>query len=438
MKKFIPKLLLAAASLSVLVSCGSNREDVLKVYNWSNYIGEGVIDDFKVWYQEQTGKQIDVIYQTFDINETMLAKIEKGHEDFDVVCPSDYIIERMLGSDMLLPLDFSAIPDSINYIVNNRSPFMTEMFKKICDTKDANAYSVPFMWGTTGILYNTAEVTAEEASTWDVLRNSKFAGRIFIKDAPRDVYGPVLIHLMKDEIAAGKVDMDFLMRDPSDSNIALVEDFLKEAKSLVAGWEADFGKEQMTQQRGVISLNWSGDAMWAIEEGESVGITLDYIVPEEGSNVWFDGWVIPKYAQNVSAATLFIDFMCRPDIAIRNMEETGYVSANGDYSVIESQIDETLDPVDVSYFFGADAAAVRVNPAMYPDRATIEKCVMMHDWGANSDKLIAMWSRVKGDNASGFTYILIVVAVLVVAASVIISKAGKKARRKKHAPAKRK
>ena len=437
MEKLHSRLFSAVALLCALCSCGADRSEVLKVYNWSNYIGEGVIDDFKQWYAEQTGKRIDVIYQTFDINETMLAKIEKGHEDFDVVCPSDYIIERMLGSDMLLPLDFSAIPDSLNYIVNNRSPFMTQMFRNIRKDTDANLYSVPFMWGTTGILYNTAEVSAEEASTWEIVRNPKFAGRIFIKDAPRDVYGPILIHLKQAQIANGEVDADFLMRDPSPENIALVEDFLKDARDLVAGWEADFGKEQMTRQRGVVSLNWSGDAMWAMEEGASVGIDLAYTVPEEGSNVWFDGWVIPKYAQNVSAATLFIDFMCRPDIAIRNMEETGYVSANGDISVLESQIDESLDPVDVSYFFGPEAAAVRVDPAMYPDRSTIEGCVMMHDWGADTDKLIAMWSRIKGDNASSFTYIIIIVAAVAVAGGLVIGKAGRKSRGRKKAARRR-
>lgn len=427
MKRFTSILLV----LLSLTACKTDRTKVLKVYNWSNYIDETVLPEFEQWYAEKTGEEIKVIYQTFDINETMLAKIEKGHEDYDVVCPSDYIIERMLNSGLLLPLDFDSLPDSLNYIKNNRSPYITEVFKKINPEIDANDYSVAFMWGTTGILYNAAYVTDEEASSWDILVNPKFAGKLFMKDAPRDVYGPVLIHLNKDRIAAGEVTVDELMLDSSDESVAAVEAYMNRVSELVAGWEADFGKEQMTQEKGYVSLNWSGDAVWAMEEAEEVGVDLRYSVPEEGSNIWFDGWVIPKYASNVRAATYFIDFMCRPDIAIRNMDVTGYVSANGDISVLESQIDESLDPIDVSYFFeGADS--VRVDPALYPDIHTIEFCGMMHDWGDETGKLISMWSRVKGDNANAMTIIVIcvlVVAVLVFALRKKLS--GKKSHRKK-------
>ncbi len=422
------RLLVLAALAATMMSCGDNRDGILKVYNWSDYIDESVLGDFETWYQEQTGEQIKVVYQTFDVNETMLSKIEKGHEDYDVVCPSDYIIERMLNTGLLQPLDFASIPDSINYIALNKSPYIQGVFHEINPDIDANDYSVAYMWGTTGIIYNTAKVTAEEAGTWDVIRNPKFAGRVLIKDAPRDVYGPVLIYLRQKELQEGSVSLQELMHDSSDESIAAVEAYLKQVKDGVLGWEADFGKEQMTKERGVISLNWSGDAVWAIEEASEVGVKLDYVVPEEGSTVWFDGWVIPKYAKNIKAATWFIDFMCRPDIAIRNMEETGYVSANGSFEVLESQIDEELDPIDLSYFFGEEASSVRVNPVLYPDKAVIDRCALEHDWGKDTDKLLAMWSRVKGDNASSMTYIVIAVAVLAVAA-VTFANASRKKRR---------
>ncbi len=427
MKKF----LFAAALSALLLSCSSNRDQVLKVYNWSDYIDETALTDFETWYKEQTGEDIKIVYQTFDINETMLSKIEKGHEDYDVVCPSDYIIERMLNEGLLLPLDFESIPDEINYIDANTSPYIREVFREINPDIDANQYAVAYMWGTTGIIYNTEEVPAEEANSWNVIRNPKYAGRILIKDAARDVFSPVLIYLKQDELKAGKVTLQDLMRDSSDESLAAVEDFLKQVKDGVLGWEADFGKDQMTKGRGVISLNWSGDAVWAIEEAAEVGVSLDYIVPEEGSNVWFDGWVIPKYAKNVKAATYFIDYMCRPDIAIRNMDGTGYVSANGAMEVLESQIDEELEPIDLSYFFGPEAAAVRVNPVLYPDKAVIDRCALEHDWGKDTDKLLAMWSRVKGDNASGLTYVIIVLAVLAIVAAILFGNKSKKRRRKK-------
>ena len=428
MKKF---LILAALS-AVLLSCGGNREQILKVYNWSDYIDESVLPEFEAWYKAQTGEDIKVVYQTFDVNETMLSKIEKGHEDYDVVCPSDYIIERMLNEGLLLPLDFASIPDEINYIDANTAPYIRQVFREINPSIDANLYSVAYMWGTSGIIYNTEKVTPEEAGTWDIIRNPKFAGQILIKDAPRDVYGPVLIYLKQEELKSGKVTLQELMSDSSDASLAAVEAYLKQVKDGVLGWEADFGKDQMTKGRGVVSLNWSGDAVWAIEEAAEVGVSLDYIVPEEGSNVWFDGWVIPKYAKNIKAASYFIDFMCRPDIAIRNMDETGYVSANGAIEVLESQIDDECDPIDLSYFFGPEASAVRVNPVLYPDKSVIDRCALEHDWGKDTDKLLAMWSRVKGDNASGMTYVIIGLAVLAIIAAIIFGSKSKKRRRKSH------
>ena len=428
MKKF---LILAALS-AVLLSCSSNRDQILKVYNWSDYIDETDLPEFEAWYKAQTGEDIKVVYQTFDVNETMLSKIEKGHEDYDVVCPSDYIIERMLNEGLLMPLDFASIPGEINYISLNKSPYIQQVFRDINPNIDANDYSVAYMWGTTGIIYNTEKVLPEEAATWDIIRNPKYAGQILIKDAPRDVYGPVLIYLKQKELQEGTVTLQELMQDSSDESIAAVENYLKQVKDGVLGWEADFGKDQMTKGRGVISLNWSGDAVWAIEEAAEVGVSLDYIVPEEGSTVWFDGWVIPKYAKNIKAATYFINYMCRPDIAIRNMDETGYVSANGAFEVLESQIDEECDPIDLSYFFGPEASAVRVDPVLYPDKAVIDRCALEHDWGKDTDKLLAMWSRVKGDNASGMTYVIIILAVLAIIAALIFGKKSKKRRRKSH------
>ena len=213
-----------------------------------------------------------------------------------------------------------------------------------------------------------------------------------------------------------------LMSDSSDESIAAVEAYLKQVKDGVLGWEADFGKDQMTKNRGVVSLNWSGDAVWAIEEAATVGVNLDYVVPEEGSTVWFDGWVIPKYAQNVKAATWFIDFMCRPDIAIRNMEGTGYVAANGAMEVLESQIDDACEPLDLTYFF---------------DASVIARCALEHDWGSDTDKLLAMWSRVKGDNAGTSTYIVVILAAVLLVVFFVSRARSKKSRKHGKAPVKK-
>ena len=431
--KILKSIVAAALALAaVLPSAAKDRKEILKVYNWSNYIAEGVVEDFQAWYKEQTGEEIEVIYMTFDVNEAMLSKIEKGHEDYDVVCPSDYIIERMLNTGLLLPLDFAALAQTgtPNYMEMYTSPYIREMFSKINPEVDANNYSVAFMWGTTGILYNPEFVTREEASTWNCLRNEKFFGKILMKDAPRDVYSPILMYLKQDELRSGAVTIDELMYDASDESLAAVEAFLMECKPGICGFEADLGKEQMTKNRAWLSLNWSGDAMWAIEEAGDVGVTLDYVVPEEGSNVWFDGWVIPRYSKNVKAATYWIDFMCRPDIAIRNMDETGYIAASGAWEVLESVIDEEFDPIDLSYFFGEEAKSVCVNPVQYPDASVIEKCALMHDWGDETERLLSMWQNVKGSSVGASAFIIIGLVIVAAAAYVVFSSKSKKNRRK--------
>ena len=397
--------------LCIAFSAGAaDRAHTLKIYNWADYIDESVLDDFKVWYKEQTGEDVDIIYQLFDINEIMLAKIERGKEDFDVVCPSEYIIERMLRNNMLLPIekDFGKTPNYLQHI----SPYIIDCFNKIDGSgKNANDYAVGYMWGTTGLLYNTRYVTREEASTWSTLLNEKFEKKIFVKDAFRDVYSTQLIYLRQKELSEGLTSLDNLMHDATDESIAVVEAHLKKVKKLVAGWEADFGKEMMTKEKAYINLTWSGDAVWAIEEAAEVDVPLDYVVPKEGSNVWFDGWVIPKYAVNTKAARYFINFMCRPDIAIRNMDEIGYVSVIASPEILEAQSDEELpEAIDASYFFGEGAKKVKLNPVMYPDKAVIERCAMMHDSGARTPKMLEMWARVKGDDVPLWNLMIIVVS----------------------------
>ena len=415
----------------LLVSaCKAERSTVLKVYNWSDYIDETAIDEFESWYEEQTGEKVNVIYQTFDINETMLSKIERGHEDFDVVCPSDYIIERMIQNDLLLPLDrdFGNTP---NYIDANLSPYVRAMFDKLqCGGKNANDYAVGYMWGTTGILYNAKYVTDEEASTWDVIRNPKFADKIFIKDAPRDVYSQIILYLHQKDIEEGRVTADELMNYTCEEDLAAVEGFMKQVKELVAGWEADFGKDQMTQELGWLNLTWSGDAVWAIKEAAEVGVDLRYVCPKEGFTVWFDGWVIPKYAQNVKAAKYWINFMSRPDIVIRNVDVTGYVSASGASEVMEAFVEEDLEPIDVSYFFGPDATAVKLDPVLYPDKETISRSTIEHDWGEHTADLVSMWSGVKG-NTMNFTTIIILAAAALAIIALIIARVRKSSRSSK-------
>lgn len=432
MKKIIPAL----AAVMMTLACTEDRSQILKVYNWADYIDEELIGEFETWYEEQTGEKVTVVYQTFDINETMLSKIELGHEDYDLACPSDYIIERMLSNDLLLPID-KDFGDTPNYI-DNVSPYIVkELFNQIeGNGKNANDYSVGYMWGTTGLLYNREFVSDEDVNTWDVLRRPEYAGKILVKDAFRDVYTSLLISFNMESIERGEKNIQTIGFDASEESIAKVEEYLRSFKDGVAGWEADFGKDQMTKGLAWINLSWSGDAQWAMDEAAEVGVDLNYSIPYSGSTVWFDGWVIPKYARNIKAASYFINFLCMPENAVRNMDAIGYVSAIGGQEVLEAMIDEeSFEPIDVSYFFGEEADSVCVNPVLYPDRKVMERCGMMHDVG--TEDLLKMWSRIKGDSASAWTYILICLVLGGLIAAVIIKYAKKRYRRRRYAKKRR-
>ena len=412
----------------MLLGCSEDRSRILKVYNWADYIDEELLGEFEEWYLEQTGEEVEIIYQTFDINETMLSKIELGHEDYDVVCPSDYIIERMLRNDLLLPIekDFGDTPD----YTRNIAPYILDQFNNIeGNGKNANDYAVGYMWGTVGVIYNPKYVSEEDVKTWDVLRNPAYAGKVLMKDAFRDVYTALLIGLNEEALEQGEKDLKTLTFDTSAESIALVENYLDSFKESVSGWEADFGKEQMTKELAWLNLSWSGDAQWAIDEAAEMGIELKYAIPENGSVVWFDGWVIPKYARNTKAASFFINFMCMQETALRNMDMTGYVSVIGGEEILENiSDDEEYEAVDARYFFGEGADSVHVNPIMYPDGATILKCGIMHDGG--TEELLKMWSRVKGSNESIWTYTLIIL-VFAGLITLVILKYTRKAYRKK-------
>ena len=421
MKKFF----FAVAALvlpCVLVSnaFAADREHTLKVYNWADYIDMNVLNGFPAWYYEQTGEQVEVLYQTFDINESMLTEVEVGHEDYDVICPSEYIIERMLRNQLLQPInkDFGNTPDYTKLV----SPFAVDKFQQMA--ADSNMcvadYTVGYMWGTTGILYNTALVNKEEILSLGGLQNEKFAGKVFMKDAFRDIYSVVVLYAYRDEIARGEVSRDELVANVTDERIQRVEEFLTSMKNNIAGWEVDFGKEEMTKGKAWLNLSWSGDAQWAIDEAAEVGVELEYFVPQEGSNVWFDGWCIPIYAKNTKAASYFINYMCMPENAILNMEEIGYVSVVADSTILAWANDDEVEKTsDLTYFFGEGAEAVHANHVFYPDQTVIERSALMHDCGDKTEDMLAMWSRVKGDNLSaGLVWFIGVVVGLVIGISI--------------------
>ncbi len=426
MKKLFVSLFVAALSLSM--SAFADRQHTLKIYNWADYIDmPNVLDKFPEWYKEQTGEDVQIIYQTFDINESMLTQIEIGKEDYDVICPSEYIIERMLVQGLLQPInkDFGSTPDYTQLV----APFAQEKFQQMAPQGSdirVSDYTVGYMWGTTGWLFNPMHVDEQDLRSWAALVNPKYEGHIFVKDAFRDVYSVLVLYAFREEIERGEVTRDELVAHLTPERIARVEEVLMKAKDNIAGWEVDFGKEEMTKGKAWMNLSWSGDAQWAIDEAAEVGVELKYIIPQEGSNVWFDGWCIPKYAVNTKAASYFINYMCMPQNAILNMEEIGYVSVIASPEILEWANDEEIEETaDLSYFFGEEATEVHANQVFYPDLSIIRRCALMHDCGEQTKEMLAMWNRVKGDNLSWTMIgiiILLLVAILVWAITSALSR----------------
>ncbi len=419
---FLVLALVAVLGFQTSYVTAADREHTLKVYNWQDYIDmDNVLNKFPEWYKEQTGEEVVVSYQTFDINESMLTQIEIGHEDYDVICPSEYIIERMLRNNLLLKIDknFGSTPDYTKLV----APFAIDKFQQMApDTNTiVSDYTVGYMWGTTGILYNAALVDGNDVKSWGCLQNPDFKDRILMKDAFRDVYSVIVLYCYKDEIAAGTETKEDLVANVTPERMQRVEEFLTSMKDNIAGWEVDFGKEEMTKGKTWMDVLWSGDAQWAIEEAAEMGVDLKYIIPEEGSNVWFDGWCIPKYAQNTKAASYFINFMCMPENAILNMEEIGYVSVIADSIIMDwANDDEIEQTADLTYFFGEGAEAVHANQVFYPDKSIIDRCALMHDCDEQTEAMLAMWNRVKGDNLNSTMVIVIIVILLAVIAFAII------------------
>jgi len=402
-RNYLIVLVLLASVISIFNACkesNESRKKVLKIYNWADYIDEGLLTEFPKWYKEQTGEDVKIVYQVFDMPEVMYTKIAMGKEDFDLTCPTQYVIEKMLKNDLLLPIDrnFGKTGSSLGNIspfLRNRMDAFSVLGKKAVD------YMVPYMWGTSGILYNAKNISKEEAQSWACLWDPKNKGKILMKDHYWDVYNMAATVGFYPDIVSGKRTRYDVSNDHTNADIDMVEKQLKALKPNLAGWEADFGKEMMAKGQDWLNYAWSGDAVWAIDEAKKVGVSLDYEVPKEGSNVWFDGWVIPKYARNVKAASYFLNYLCQAKIALRNMNVSGYCSAVATPEIIKAQSDSTLtETVNLNYFFGPGNGKLHINPIQYPDSTVVDRCVLLHDFLDKNDQVLEMWSRVKGNNVN--------------------------------------
>ena len=317
--------------------------ETISVYNWGDYIDAEVIDIFEA----ETG--IRVIYETFETNEDMYAKIAMGGSSYDVIIPSDYMIERMIQEELLQPVNWNNVPN-----VKNIDPRFTH------ESYDPQfQYAVPYTWGTMGLLYNT-ETVLEAPDSWDILLDEEYKMDLFMLNAPRDTMAIALV-------MSGH---DLNSIDPAD--LADAKKLLIDQKPLVLAYVVDEVKDKMIAGEASVALVWSGDATFCMSESDE----LNYVVPKEGSNIFYDAMCIPYNARNVSGAEKFIDFMCRADIAAANYDYVGYAIPNT--AAIE--------------LWGAEE--YNASPVNNPPQETLDKCQVFKYLGDNTKLYDQIWTEI--------------------------------------------
>lgn len=347
MKKLIVLLFVFVMSIGLMTGCGKDNREKVYVYNWGEYIDP----DVKELFEKETG--IKVVYEEFEQNEDMYARIKAGAVQYDVVCPSDYMIQRMIDEDLLAEINFDNIPN-----IQNIDP---AYLKSSQNFDPENKYSVPYCWGTLGILYNKTMVD-EPVDSWGILFDEKYSGNILMMDSVRDAFGIALAYL----------GYDINSTDETQINEAM--DLLKKQYPLVQAYVVDQVRDKMIGGEASIGVIYSGEAIFTQRENSD----LEYVVPKEGSNVWIDGWVIPKNCRNKENAEAFINFMCDGDIALKNFEYITYSTPN---TVAREKItDEDIKNSTVAF----------------PEQSILDRCSTYKYLGDNIESLyIDKWNEVK-------------------------------------------
>ena len=455
MKRKFYKLLALTVLLSSIPLSGCNsggapqgfRENVLRIASWDEYIDMGgedsyyydeetnpnvkpIYEEFAEWYYKKTGTRITVQYIPLQDNETMYNKIKMG-DKYDLLCPSEYMAQKLKDEGYLqkFPDDFF-IPSEENHYANNVSPYTRDNF--IADA-GLTGYMAGYMWGTTGFVYNpnnigtSPENAREIMKSWHCLSSPACNRKITAKDNARDSYFMGLGMYFEEELLALKskyengdislTDYKLIlkekMNDTTPNTLKGVRSQLKKARKNLYGLETDEGKMNLVSGRTNAAYQWSGDAVFILDEAEAeADLLLEYSIPEASSNIWFDGWVMMDGA-NVDLATAFVNYVSMAENAVRNMYYIGYTSCLGGqdvynyisetYSAPEGT-DEPIIEYDLSYFFGSDYSPLLVPEsqtrrqlfAQYPTYETTHRLVIMQYFkAADNERVNRMWNNIK-------------------------------------------
>ncbi|MBR1742471.1 MAG: extracellular solute-binding protein [Lachnospiraceae bacterium] len=449
---------LAGSLMFLCTGCGKEEDTslVLRIANCEEYIDEGdwdedeeieladgqkilgenkLADDFCAWYEEVYGEPVRVEYSTYGTNEDLYNQLVLGNT-FDLVCPSEYMILKFMEEKKLEPYseDFFDKEKENNFYAKGVSPYISSVFKELSmNGEPVEKYGAGYMWGTMGIVYNPEYVKGSELVHWDALMNPKFAKRVTMKDGVRDSYFIALGILNAKEIQSEKFrnapdyakKLSEVMNDTSQETVDRAEDILSDMRKNAYSLETDSGKADMITGKVVANMQWSGDAVYTLDQAEEDGVKLSYAVPKECSNLWFDGWCMLKKglsedARKKQAAEAFVNFISRPDNVVRNMYYIGYTSAisGGEDDTVLEFLDycygaeEEEDSVEypLGYFFGADSAeeekkySLRVEKeqldrqlfAQYPPEDVIGRCAVMKCFSKEANQRISrMWINIR-------------------------------------------
>ena len=445
MKK-ITALLLAVVLLAavLLTGCGKSDTLTLNVYNWGEYISDGsegsydTVAEFESWYEETYGISVRVEYSTFGTNEDLYNMLTLG-DVYDLVCPSEYLIMKLMSEDALVPLSeaFFDEDEEYNYYMKGVSPFIRRMFEtKEIGGEPWSKYATGYMWGVTGLVYNPELVTRDQASTWKILADPAFRRQVTIKDSVRESYFAAVAAIKSDLLTSEEFRSDpnysqrleEEMNDTSPEMIEQVEAWLKDVKDNVYSFETDAGKADMITGKVAVNYQWSGDGVYTMDQADEDDFTLAYAVPEESTNIYFDGWVMLKKGieqdgRKQHAAEAFINYISRPDNTIRNMYYTGYTSvlSGGDdprlyeyaqYNYEAEDDEEETVEYDLRYFFAgddpeegeadeyimevpADQADRQISAAFPPEDVIARSSIMTYFTDEQNARINQMWINVR-------------------------------------------
>lgn len=333
-----------------VILLGDNKKYIgdVYVYNWGEYINPKVIELF----EKKTGYKVH--YEEFETNEEMYTIIANGARSYDVICPSDYMVEKMIESNLLAEINYDNIPNIVN---------IGQQYMKSAEGFDSgNKFCVPYCWGTVGICYNR-KMVKEEVDSWSILFDEKYSGQILMQASVRDAYCVALSYL------------GYSINSLDEKELREATDLLIKQKPIVQAYVVDQVRDKMIKNSASVAVIYSGEAIYMQEENPD----LEYVVPKEGSNVWIDGWVIPKDCQNKEAAEAWINFMCDPKIALMNFEEITYSTPNeGARELIEDE-------------------DIRNSEIAFPDEAVLSRCNVYNYLGKEGDNLYDYyWTMVGG------------------------------------------